>query len=174
VDPSGNNLFFKYKETILFYGPDGIPTAGLGANGIGHLSYPGFPDLPVATYQGDGFGNASPGGKRIPIDSEGIVLNADGSFWISDEYGPYIYRFSPARVIIGAIRPPDAIIPIRNGTESFFADSPTFYASKGAGDDVIPATILLHGFVGFTIDGNNLYFLLQVAANQEGGLNKQN
>lgn len=178
ANPSGNNLFFTYKETIRFYGPDGTPTTGLDADGTGHLSYPGFPDLPVATYQGDGFGNTGPGGKRIPIDSEGIVLNADGSFWISDEYGPYIYRFNPLGIMIGAIRPPDAIIPMRNGTESFSADSPTFYASKGAGDDVIPADNPTgrdnnHGFEGLTIDGNNLYVLLQAAANQEGGLSKQ-
>ena len=178
ANPSSNNLFFTYKETILFSGPDGTPTTGLDADGTGHLSYPGFPDLPVATYQGDGFGNAGPGGKRIPIDSEGIVLNADGSFWISDEYGPYIYRFSPAGLMIGAIRPPDAFIPMRNGTESFSADSPTFYASMGAGDDVIPANNPTgrdnnHGFEGLTVDGNNLYVLLQAAANQEGGLDKQ-
>jgi hypothetical protein len=80
--------------------------------------------------------------------------------------------------MIGAIRPPDAFIPMRNGTESFSADSPTFYASMGAGDDVIPANNPTgrdnnHGFEGLTIDGNNLYVLLQAAANQEGGLNKQ-
>lgn len=36
---------------------------------------------------GDGFGGAGPGGKRISIDTEGLVLGDDGSFWISDEYG---------------------------------------------------------------------------------------
>jgi hypothetical protein len=178
ADPSGNNLFFTYKETILFYGPDGTPTTGLDADGTGHLSYPGFPDLPVATYQGDGFGNPGPEHKRIPIDSEGIFLNTDGSFWISDEYGPYVYRFNPIGIMIGAIRPPDAIIPMPNGTESFSADSPTYYASKGQGDDVYPADNPTgrdnnHGFEGLTVDGNNLYFLLQAAANQEGGLSKQ-
>lgn len=79
--PSGNNLFFNYRETIRFYGPDGTPCTGLDADGTGHLSYPGFPDLPVATYQGDGFGNTGEGGKRIPVDSEGIILNSDGTFW---------------------------------------------------------------------------------------------
>ncbi|TAQ84585.1 hypothetical protein B7494_g7087 [Chlorociboria aeruginascens] len=176
--PSGNNLLFKYKETILFYGPDGTPCTGLDADGTGHLSYPGFPDLPVATYTGDGFGGAGPGGQRIPIDSEGIILNTDGSFWISDEYGPYVYRFSPLGVMITAIRPPNAIIPMRNGTESFSADSPTFYG--GETDDVNPADNPTgrdnnHGFEGLTIsgDGRTLYVLLQAAANQEGGLNKQ-
>ncbi len=51
VNPSGNNLFFTYLDTILFFGPDGTPTTGLDADGTGHITYPGFPNLPVATYQ---------------------------------------------------------------------------------------------------------------------------
>jgi hypothetical protein len=51
------------------------------------LTFEGFPDLPVATYTGDGFGNSGSGGKRISIDAEGLVLGEDGSFWVSDEYG---------------------------------------------------------------------------------------
>ena len=38
---------------------------------------------------GDGFGGAGQGGKRISLDTEGLVLGKDGSFWISDEYGMY-------------------------------------------------------------------------------------
>lgn len=51
ANPSGNNLFFTYKETILFTGPDGTPTTGLDADGSGSITYPGFPALPIATYQ---------------------------------------------------------------------------------------------------------------------------
>jgi hypothetical protein len=82
--------------------------------------------------------------------------------------------------MVTAIRPLDAIIPMRNGTQSFSADSPTFYSSSGAGDDVIPAENPTgrnnnHGFEGLTVtgDGNTLYALLQAATNQEGGLEKQ-
>jgi hypothetical protein len=82
--------------------------------------------------------------------------------------------------MIAAIRPADAIIPMRNGTESFSADSPPFYNNKGAGDDVIPADNPTgrdnnHGFEGLTVtgDGNTLYVLMQAALNQEGGTNKQ-
>src|SRR5579862_9329898 len=56
ANPSGPNLIFTYIESILLTGPDGTPCTGLDADGSGHLSYPGFPDLPVATYPGDGFG----------------------------------------------------------------------------------------------------------------------
>jgi hypothetical protein len=79
-NPSGNNLFFTYKETIPFFGPNRTPCTSLDADGTGHISFPGFPDLPVATYTGDGFGNPGPGDRRIPVDSEGIVLNPDGTF----------------------------------------------------------------------------------------------
>jgi hypothetical protein len=82
--------------------------------------------------------------------------------------------------MINAIRPNDAIIPMRNGTESFSADSPPHYVNGGAGDDVYPPNNPTgrdnnQGFEGLTMtgDGNNLYFLLQSSANQEGGLAKQ-
>jgi hypothetical protein len=90
---SGNNLFFTYKETIHFFGSDGTPCTGFDVDATGHISFPGFPDLPVLTYIGDGFGNPGPRGCRIPVDSEGIILNSDSTFWISDEYGSYIYRY---------------------------------------------------------------------------------
>lgn len=80
--------------------------------------------------------------------------------------------------MVSAIRPPPAYIPMRNGTESFSADSPTFYSDET--DDVIPANNPTgrdnnHGFEGLTVssDGNTLSVLLQAAANQEGGLAKQ-
>jgi hypothetical protein len=82
--------------------------------------------------------------------------------------------------MIGAIRPPAAYIPMRNGTDSFSANSPTVYENGGAGDDVIPADNPTgrsnnHGFEGLTVsgDGKTLYIFLQAAANQEGGLSKQ-
>lgn len=92
-NPSSPNLHFEYLDTILFSGPDGTPCTGLDADATGHISFSGFPDLPVATYTGDGFGGDGPGGKRIPVDSEGLYVNDDSSFWVSDEYGPYICEF---------------------------------------------------------------------------------
>ncbi|KAI1326559.1 esterase-like activity of phytase-domain-containing protein [Xylariaceae sp. FL0255] len=178
ANPSSPNLQFTYLDSIKFSGPDGTPCTGLDGDPTGHLSYPGFPDLPVATYTGDGFGGAGPGGKRIPVDSEGLVVNADGTFWVSDEYGPYIYLFSPEGLMLTAIEPPPAIVPMRNGTESFSADSPAVYQNNGTGDDVTPADPDTgrennHGFEGLTVLGDSLYVLLQAATVQEGGLQKQ-
>ena len=173
--PSGPNLQLKYLDTVLFTGPDGTPTSGLDADVTGSITYPGFPRLPVATYQGDGFGGAGPGGRRIAIDSEGLVLNPDGSFWVSDEYGPYIYKFSPAGRMIQAIQPPQAYIPRRNGTVSFSADSPPFYNPN---ETITPADTTTgrdnnQGLEGLTIstDGRTLYALMQSALDQEGGPN---
>lgn len=178
--PSGDNLFFTYKESIRFYGPDGTPCTGLDADATGHLSYPGFPDLPVSTYTGDGFGGSGRQHQRIPVDPEGLVLASDGTFWISDEYGPYVYHFNLSGVMINAIRPVDAIIPMRNGTESFSSDSPAYYNNHGMGHHVYPPDNPTgrdnnHGFEGlsFAGDESSLYFLLQAACNQEGGLHKQ-
>lgn len=112
--PSGPNLEFHYKRTILLSGPDGKPLTGLDPDFTGGQTYPGFPTMPAATYPGDGFGGPGPGDRRISLDAEGLVVDGD-SFWISDEYGPFIYRFSKKGRMVAAIRPPDALLPIRNG-----------------------------------------------------------
>ncbi|KAG6360289.1 hypothetical protein INS49_011346 [Diaporthe citri] len=181
--PASPNLNFDYVDTILLSGPDGQPTTGLDADGSGGLEYDGFPQLPAATYTGDGFGADITNGtttERISVDSEGLVINDDGTFWVSDEYGPYVWLFDSNGTIISAIRPPEAIIPKRNGSDSFSADSPPAYEDDGSGDDVIPADNPTgrnnnHGFEGLSAsaDGRTLYLLLQAAANQEGGLSSQ-
>jgi hypothetical protein len=175
ANPSGPNLAFTYLDSVLLYGPDGTPVTGLDASPSGDVfKYPGFPDLPVADFVGDGFGNAGPGGRAIAIDSEGLVINPDGSFWISDEYGPYVYKFGPTGVMTEAIRPPDAYIPIRNGVENFSADSPPAYDPSLV---PTPANNPIgrqnnQGMEGLTVspDYKSLFGLMQSALNQEGGL----
>lgn len=58
-----------------------------------------------------------------------------------------------------AIRPPEAIVPYRNNTESFSADSPTEYS--GQTDDVNPPNPVTgrvnnHGFEGLTASRKSL------------------
>ena len=154
-------------------GPDGTPATGLDPDATGFVTYPGFPILPVATYDGDGFGGPGPGGKRIAIDSEGLVLDKDGSFWVSDEYGPYVYKFSSKGLMLQAIMPPPAYIPRRNGSISFSANSPPYFNPEKT---IIPADTETgrdnnQGFEGLTItpNGHHLYTMLQSALDQEGG-----
>lgn len=89
-NPSSPNLQLFYQDSIILTGPNGMPGTGLDADGTGAISFPGFPPLPGATYTGNGFGGPGCGGHRISLDSEGLYVNQDGSFWISDEYGPYV------------------------------------------------------------------------------------
>lgn len=180
ANPSGPNLKLQYLDSILFTDPNGTPTSGLDANVRGpYLNFPGIPfDLPSVNYTGDGFGGTGNGGHRVVVDSEGLFLGHDGTFYVSDEYGPYVYHFSALGRMIGAIRPPDAIIPLRNSSESFSADSPPVYAPELA---PIPADNPTgrddnQGFEGLTTNpaGTRLYTLLQSATNQEGGLKSKN
>ncbi|KAI9720743.1 MAG: hypothetical protein M1828_005534 [Chrysothrix sp. TS-e1954] len=174
-DPAAPNIHLSYLDTVFFFAPDGKATTGLDGNPSGHLSFPNFPDLPPGTYTGNGFGGPGPGDTRLVHDTEGLVLNEDGTFWVSDEYGPYIYHIDQTGHVIQAIRPPDAIIPRRNGSESFSADSPPEYAT-GESDDVTPADpdtgrVNNHGLEGLTKspDGRYLYAMMQGALQQEGG-----
>lgn len=103
------------------------------------------------------------------------MLNKDGSFWVSDEYGPYIYKFSPTGTMLEAIRPPNAILPIRNGTVSFSAASPPRYdlTRIPIPKDPTSGRNNNQGLEGLTLskDGKTLYALMQSALNQEGGPN---
>ena len=173
-NPAKPNLQLVPEETILLTGPDGTPTTGLDGDVLGpYLSYSGFPTLPAATYTGDGFNGSGPGGHRISVDSEGIFLGADGTFWVSDEYGPYIYQFGPNGKMLKAIQPPAAYLPRRNGSLSFSADSPPIYNLSEVIDpaDVGSGRDNNQGFEGLTVssNGKRLYTLLQSALAQEGG-----
>ena len=115
ASPAAPNVAFVYKDTILLTGPDGKAITALDADQTGGLQYAGFPLLPAATFTGDGFGGAGAGGKAITIDAEALVLAEDGGFWVSDEYGPYIYKFDRKGKLTSAVAPPDALLPLRNG-----------------------------------------------------------
>jgi hypothetical protein len=58
-----------------------------------------------------------PGGVGLgkwSLDPEGIAF-ASGSWYISDEYGPFVYRFDGTGALLGSLTLPDAYIP-RVGT----------------------------------------------------------
>ncbi|CAI7677983.1 unnamed protein product [Penicillium pancosmium] len=175
-NPSTPNIRLKYEDTILLTGPDGEPTTGLDADATGHASYPGFPPLPVATYKGNGFGGPGKGGRRLSVDSEGLALDPNGGFWISDEYGPYVYKFSASGRMEHAIQPPDAFLPRRNGSISFNSNTPPLYNPNEVPvpEDTQSGRANNQGFEGLTIsaDGKTLYTLIQSALDQEGGPGK--
>ncbi|KAM7197539.1 Esterase-like activity of phytase domain containing protein [Rhypophila sp. PSN 637] len=171
--PSGPNLEFDYKNTILLSGPDGKPMTGLDADPTGGLTYPGFPTMPAATYPGDGFGGPGPGDKRLSLDAEGLVVEEDGSFWISDEYGPSLYKFNQNGKLVASVQPPDAILPIRNKKISFASNNPPLYGQTTVPKPADPdhGRQNNQGFEGLTVspDGKTLWVMLQSAARQDGG-----
>jgi hypothetical protein len=119
----------------------------------------GFPDLPQAVT------------GHVAIDSEAIVPLPDGSFFISDEYGPYIYRFSADGRLISAIRPPHAFIPMRNGKQHFSSNNPGPGAQAPTPKDPETGRQNNQGFEGMarTPDGKFLVVIPQSATRQDGG-----
>ena len=85
----------------------------------------------------------------------------------------YVYHFNQEGTLIDAFAPPEAFIPMRNGTESFSADSPPSYDPTNFPIPANPKTGRQNnqGFEGLTItpDGKTLYVLLQSSTIQDGG-----
>jgi len=104
----GRELRLTYRRSQLLTDAQGAPTTGLDPSSV-RPAAKGLPDLP----QG-------PNG-RISLDDEAVALPGDGSAWVSDEYGPYIYHFDAHGRMAGAIRPPDAFLPMRGGKPAFSA-----------------------------------------------------
>ncbi|KAK9453889.1 esterase-like activity of phytase-domain-containing protein [Dipodascopsis uninucleata] len=176
------NMQWELEDTIILLDPYGNPLTGLDA--LTTLNFPGFPILPAANFTGDGW-DYTTGGQavttRVALDPESIVLingTIENGFYISDEYGPYIYKFNSQGLMLEAIQPVDAIVPYRNGAISFSADAPRLGDSNS--DDISPADpdsgrVNNQGFEGMSMtpDGKSLLVLLQSAAIQDGGDNKQ-
>ncbi|WPV02641.1 esterase-like activity of phytase family protein [Mucilaginibacter sp. cycad4] len=79
------------------------------------------------------------------IDSEGLVLAADGTFWVSDEYGPHIVHFDASGKTIERINP--------FGTGTGGRKIPAVFATRRAN----------RGMEGLTItpDGKTLVGMMQ-------------
>jgi hypothetical protein len=157
-----NQLQLGYRNSILFHQWGGNATTGLDASGVKQTPGP-LPDLPAGP------------NSHISIDNEGVVFPGDGTFWISDEYGPYVYRYTLNGTLIDAIRPPEAFIPRRkdaggNLVESFTSNNPptgtTYNPSPG---NPLSGRQNNQGFEGLAISpsGNTLFVLLQSALIQD-------
>jgi hypothetical protein len=147
-------------DSILLTDAGGESLTGLDPeeNGIRRAAK-GFPDLPQA-----------PNG-RVSIDAESLVLLPDGGFFIGDEYGPYVYRFSATGRLLAAIRPPEAFIPQRKGRDHFSSNNPSPGAQAPAPPNPETGRQNNQGFEGLTLtpDGKLLVVALQSATRQDGG-----
>ena len=119
----------------------------------------GFPPLPQAA---DG---------KISLDAEALVRLADGTFFIADEYGPYIYRFSAEGRMLSAIRPPDAFIPRRDGRDSFSSNNPPVGGARPVPLQPQTGRWNNQGFEGMALtpDGRHLVAIPQAATRQDSG-----
>jgi len=108
----------------------------------------------------------------VSIDSESLALLPDGGFLIGDEYGPYVYRFSPAGRLLAAIRPPEAFLPKRKGKDHFASNNPGPGAQAPDPPDPETGRANNQGFEGLTLTppgGKFLVVALQSATRQDGG-----
>ncbi len=158
--PSGgtaqNQVRMTLSDTIQYKEASGTVVGSLDA--ISVLNRPGFPALPGAN-------------GKISLDPEGLVRMRDGSLWISDEYGPYIYKFSSSGTLLSVIRPPEALIPKRGGVDNFASNNPTAGGSAPVPADPETGRQNNQGLEGLTIspDSKKLFTLLQSATRQDGG-----
>jgi hypothetical protein len=153
-----NQLRLDYKGSVLFH-HGAIQTTGLDPTGVVPNTHR-FPELPLA--------NGS-----IPVDDEGIVEVGDGTFWISDEYGPYVYHYNHNGNLLHVIRPPEAFIPKRlnpagQPVDSFSANSPPAGVTLNTGNPV-SGRQNNQGFEGLAMspDRKTLFVLLQSALIQD-------
>ncbi|RMY42988.1 hypothetical protein D0865_11581 [Hortaea werneckii] len=155
------NLALAYQDTTLLFKGD-QPTTGLDADYTIPAS-DGFPVLPAGKTHGNG---------TVPsLDLEGLVLLRDGSYWISDEYGPYIYHFTREGQMTVAIRPSQSLVPYTDGELAFTSGNPPVGSGLDEADDPDSGRANNHGFEGLAISTDERFLTaqLQEAAVQDGG-----
>ena len=154
-----NSVAATLTDTILLTDAAGQSLTGLDPDGIRRAAN-GFPDLPQAS------------NGRVSIDSESLALLPDGGFFIGDEYGPYVYRFSPAGRLLAAIRPPEAFLPKRKGKDHFASNNPGPGGRAPEPPEPETGRANNQGFEGLTLTppaGKFLVVALQSATRQDGG-----
>jgi hypothetical protein len=160
VDERQKTVTATLAETILLKEGSGQPLTGLDPpqDGVRPASA-GLPPMPQAAT------------GAISIDSEALALMSDGTFYIGDEYGPYIYRFSADGRLIAAIRPPEAFVPKRNGKDSFSSNNPGPGAASPTPKNPDTGRQNNQGFEGLAVTpgGRFLVVALQSATRQDGG-----
>ncbi|MSU22952.1 MAG: hypothetical protein EXS32_03925 [Opitutus sp.] len=154
-----DQLDLTLSETTLYTEANGTSFTSLDPSPTASGTRAGFPALPQAA------------SGLLSLDAEGLALLPDGSFFVSDEYGPYLYRFSASGTLLGAIRPPEALIPKRGSTDSFSSDSPGANQPHPSPLQPIAGRDNNKGLEGLSVsaDGRTLYALMQAATRQDGG-----
>ena len=135
--------------TLLTY--DGTNFTGFEANDTNATVWPQSPP-------------ASLGQGHRSLDPEGLTRAADGTFYISDEYGPHILHFAANGALLERLAVPEAFIPKRGN----FPGANVFGTNT-----IVSGRIRNRGFEGLTLtpDGRRLVAALQSPLQQDGNAN---
>ncbi|WP_328467146.1 esterase-like activity of phytase family protein [Streptomyces sp. NBC_00448] len=83
-----------------------------GPKSLGGVNYSGRPPHDTSEVIDDVNATNANGGTPVPVakdpygyDSEGLVALPDGTFWVSDEYGPYLTHFDANGYELGRLTP---------------------------------------------------------------------
>ncbi|TPN45405.1 MULTISPECIES: esterase-like activity of phytase family protein [unclassified Mesorhizobium] len=146
-------------DSMLLTDDKGADATGLDPLSDVRAAAGDLPMLPAAT------------NGKLALDNEAIVRLPDGSMFISDEYGPNIYRFSAQGRLMSATQPPAALVPMRKGTPNFSSDNPGPGAAEPDPKDPETGRQNNQGLEGMamTPDGKFLIAVLQSATRQDGG-----
>jgi hypothetical protein len=108
--------------------------------------------------------NGNAGTLGLSLDPEGLAIAPNGNFYISDEYGPSVYEFSPNGSFIRAFQTPNNLPPRDSSGNLNYVDGRGTITS-GRQDN--------RGFEGLTLspDGSKLFTLLQDPLINEGASN---
>ncbi|MEF0942309.1 esterase-like activity of phytase family protein [Rhizobium sp. BR 362] len=149
----------KLADTMLLTDNKGADTSGLDPADGSRKPADGMPLLPEA-----------PNGK-ISLDTEAVARLPDGTMFISDEYGPYIYHFSATGQMMSATQPPAALLPMRHGAVNFASNNPGPGESAPDPKDPTSGRQNNQGLEGMSLtpDGKFLIAVLQSATRQDGG-----
>ncbi len=157
---SQNQIRLTLSNTTLFTEANGTPLTSLDPSATTSGVRPGFPPLPQAFIN-----------DRISIDAEGVVRLPNGTFFVSEEYGPYLHHLSATGVLLDSIRPPEAFIPKRNAHDSFSSNNPAAGQPAANPNEPVTGRENNQGLEGLALsaDGLTLYALMQSALRQDGG-----
>lgn len=146
-----SQIAFTNTATRLLLDESNAPLTGFSGN-----------DLTFTNYPKSAMDSLAEG--RHSIDPEGLARMRDGSFFICDEYGPFIYKFNSNAVLELTFKPPEAWIPkvgpTYPRTNNFTAvTGPDSGRKNNRGIEAI----------GITPDERTLFALLQAPLVQDGG-----
>ena len=106
-----------------------------GPKSLGGTPYSGRPPHDTAEVIDDVDATNANGGVPVPVakdpygyDSEGLVAMRDGTFWVSDEYGPYVTHFDRDGYEIGRLTP--YTTSVDNASHAIVGYLPPEYAKR--------------------------------------------